>query len=118
MANNKLPQSVEVFKESNPDVWRAFKELGNSCHQAGPLDEKTRRLIKVALAVGASLEGATHSAVRNAIAAGVSPEEIRHVAILGITTLGFPSTMRALTWINDYLDERGKGSAPGDAQGL
>jgi len=38
-----------------------------------------------------------------ALAAGVAPEEIKHVAILGITTLGFPEAMRALTWMGDCL---------------
>ena len=105
--NNKLPESVEAFRDSHKEVWKAFRELGARCHEAGPLDERTRRLIKVALAVGAGLEGGTHSAVRNALASGVTPEEIYHVAVLMITTLGFPSTMRALTWIDDCLDSEG-----------
>ncbi|HSE97452.1 MAG TPA: carboxymuconolactone decarboxylase family protein, partial [Blastocatellia bacterium] len=66
--NNKLPQPVEAFKDSHAEVWNAFKELGDRCHEAGPLDEKARRIVKLALAIGAGLEGATHSAVRNALA--------------------------------------------------
>ena len=103
----KLPQPVEEFKRDYPEVWKAFTQLGDRCHRAGPLDEKTRRLVKLALAVGAGLEGGTHSAVRNALAAGITPEEIKHVALLGLTTLGLPASMRALTWIGDGL-------APGD----
>ena len=99
----KLPQPVEAFKDDYTEVWKAFTQLGDRCHKAGPLDEKTRRLVKLALAIGAGLEGGTHSAVRNALAAGIKPEEIKHVAVLGITTLGLPSTMRALTWIGDGL---------------
>ena len=91
----------ENFREKYPDVWRAFSKLAEECHEAGPLDEKTRRLVKVALAIGAGLEGATHSAVRHAIDAGTSEGELAHIAALGITTLGFPSAMRALSWIND-----------------
>jgi alkylhydroperoxidase/carboxymuconolactone decarboxylase family protein YurZ len=105
MPTSKLPQPVEQFKDDYTEVWKAFKNLGDESHRAGPLDEKSRRLVKVALAIGASLEGATHSAVRNAIAAGVTPEEIKHVAVLAITTLGLPTSMRALTWINDNLDK-------------
>jgi alkylhydroperoxidase/carboxymuconolactone decarboxylase family protein YurZ len=101
--SNKLPQPVEEFKNTYPEVWNAFTELGNRCHEAGPLDEKTRRLVKLALAIGGELEGATHSAVRNALAMGIRPEEIQHVAVLAITTLGFPATIRALTWISDDL---------------
>ncbi len=96
-----LPDQFEQFKQDHSAVWKAFNGLGDRCHQAGPLDEKTRRLVKLALAVGAGLEGATHSAVRNARAAGLQPEELRHVALLAITTLGFPASVRALTWIAD-----------------
>lgn len=106
--SSKLPQPVEEFKSEFLEVWEAFTQLGNSCHKAGPLDEKTRRLVKLALAVGAGLEGGTHSAVRNALAAGITPEEIKQVAVLGVTTLGFPSTVRALTWISDCLEPNGE----------
>ncbi len=101
--SNKLPQPVEEFRQEYAEVWRAFTQLGDSCHKAGPLDERTRRLVKLALSIGAGLEGATHSAMRHALDAGITLEEIKHVAVLGITTLGFPSTMRALTWVGDDL---------------
>lgn len=102
---NKLPRPVENFKEEYSEVWRAFTALGDECHRAGSLDERSRRLVKIALAIGAGLEGATHSAVRNALAAGITPEEINHVAVLGVTTLGFPEAMRALTWIGDCFSD-------------
>jgi 4-carboxymuconolactone decarboxylase len=97
----KPPQPFERFEDNYPEVWKAFTKLGDRCHNAGPLDEKTRRLVKLALAIGAGFEGGTHSAVRNAKAAGIATEEMRHVAVLAITTMGLPSAMRALTWIND-----------------
>ena len=99
----KLPPPAEAFREEYAEVWKAFTALGDRCHKAGPLDERTRRIVKLALAIGAGLEGGTHSAVRNALAAGIAPEEIKHVAVLGVTTIGLPSTMRALTWIGDGL---------------
>jgi alkylhydroperoxidase/carboxymuconolactone decarboxylase family protein YurZ len=103
----ELPSPVRGFRDDYREVWQAFTELGNSCHRAGPLDERTRRLVKLALAVGAGLEGGTHSAVRNALAAGITPEEIKHVAVLAITTIGLPASMRALTWIGDGLEKQG-----------
>lgn len=101
MASEALPKAVDQFRKKHKKVWKAFNELGESCHQAGPLDEKTRRLVKLALSVGAGLEGATHSAVRNARKSGVSTEEMEHVALLSITTLGLPAATRAWTWIAD-----------------
>jgi len=96
-----LPKTVEQFRKQYPKIWETFSELGDLCHEAGPLDEKTRRFVKLALSIGAGLEGATHSAVRNARTAGITADEINHVALLAITTLGFPSATRAMTWIGD-----------------
>ena len=101
--SRELPEAVEIFRREYPDVWKAFTELGDKCHKAGPLDEKTRRLVKLALCVGAGLEGGSHSAVRNALASGCTADEIRHVAVLGTSTIGLPATIRAFTWISDYL---------------
>ncbi len=91
----------ENFRQQYPKVWSAFAKLADECHGEGPLDNKSRRLVKLALAIGAGLEGATHSAVRQAREAGLTGEELDHVAVLAITTLGYPSAMRAMSWIHD-----------------
>jgi alkylhydroperoxidase/carboxymuconolactone decarboxylase family protein YurZ len=96
-----LPKAVNQFRKRHPEVWKAFNDLGERCHEAGPLDERSRRLVKLALSIGAGLEGATHSAVRNARKSGVTLEEINHVAVLAISTLGLPAATRAMTWISD-----------------
>lgn len=102
----KLPKTYETFRHRYPKIWEAYDHLGLLTHPAGLWDEKTRELIKLALSVGARLEGAVHSHARRAIQAGATPEEIRSVVLLGLTTLGFPSTMAALTWVEDILTKR------------
>lgn len=104
--DKSLPKAVDQFRQKYPKVWETFNQLGDLCHAAGPLDEKTRSLVKLALSIGAGMEGATHSAVRKARAVGVTPEEMHHVALLAITTLGFPSANRALSWIGDLEKAR------------
>ena len=52
------------------------------------------------------MEGAVHSHTRKAIIAGASHEEIRHVAILSLPTIGLPSMMAALSWIDDVLADQ------------
>ena len=84
----------------------AYEALGTALAEAGPLDAKTRALVKLALAAGAWREGAVHSHTRRAREAGCTPDEIRHVILLGTTTLGFPSMMAALTWVEDVLKRR------------
>ena len=62
-----LPDNISSFKTKHPAVWEAFARLGQACHETGPLDEKTRRLVKLGMAIAFRHEGAVHSAVRNAL---------------------------------------------------
>jgi alkylhydroperoxidase/carboxymuconolactone decarboxylase family protein YurZ len=96
-----LPSSVTTFEKKHPAVWEAFARLGEACHETGPLDEKTRRLVKLALALALRHEGAVHSATRKALKSGVTREELEHVVILAITTIGWPAANAAMTWIDD-----------------
>ena len=106
-----LPPSITEFQKKYPDVWGAFATLAGKCHEAGgPLDEKSRRLVKLGVAIGLWHEGAVHSATRHALDAGVTREELYHVAILAITTVGWPSAYAAMTWIADVLDEAETGA--------
>ena len=98
-----LPSSISSFEKKHPAVWEAFSRLGGACHESGPLDEKTRRLVKLAMAVGLRHEGAVHSATRNALKSRATREEIEHVAILAITTIGWPSAYAAMTWIGEEI---------------
>ena len=107
-----LPPFIDEFKEKHPAVWDAFAELGNACHHAGPLDEKTRRLVKLALSIALRHEGAVHSATRRAIESGVTRDEMEHVALLAITTTGWPAANAAMTWIADECLEQSTPEEP------
>ena len=99
----RLPRRYAGFQRSNPEIWRAYDALGAAAHKAGPLPAKTRELVKLALSIGAKLEGAVHSHTRRALEVGATTKEVLHVVLLATTTLGFPSTMSALTWVEDVL---------------
>jgi len=101
-----LPKHYRNFIENYPEVAKAYEALGNAVHTAGPLDSKTRALIKLAISIGARLEGAVHSHVRKALEAGCTPEEIRQVALLSLPTIGLPSMMAALSWIDDIIEKK------------
>ena len=101
----KLPKAVEGLMSNHKDVWEAYSQLGAAVAAAGPLDAKTQRLIKLALAIGGGSEGAVHSHVRRGLAEGCSAEELQQVAILAIPTLGLPRCMAARTWIEDILNK-------------
>jgi 4-carboxymuconolactone decarboxylase len=102
---NNLPAHYVRFQKRYPQVFEAYDALGKASADAGPLDTRLRALVKLGIAVGAEKEGAVHSHTRRALEAGCSPDEIRHVALLSITTLGFPSMMKTLSWVGDILDK-------------
>ena len=101
-----IPKHFLKFKEQYPEIAQAYENLGDSVHKSGPLDDKSRALIKLAVSAGAGLEGAVHSQVRKSLELGITPDEIRHTILLSFPTIGFPSMMAALSWVNDILDKK------------
>jgi 4-carboxymuconolactone decarboxylase len=100
-----LPKRFKRFTEEYPDVASAYEQLGTAVHKSGPLDNKTRALIKLAISTGARMEGAVHSHARKALAVGCTKEEMRHAVMLSLPTIGLPSMMAALSWLDDILDK-------------
>jgi alkylhydroperoxidase/carboxymuconolactone decarboxylase family protein YurZ len=99
-----LPSTPGRLAADYPAVWEAYSDLGEASAAAGPIDGETKRLVKLALAVGTQSEGAVHSHVRRALDEDVDPEALRHVALLSIPTLGFPEAMAAMSWIDDLAE--------------
>jgi len=100
---SQLPKSFQRFERANAAVVKAYEALGEACAKAGPLDAKTRELIKLGMAIGGRLEGAVHSHTRRGLEAGATPAEIRHVVALAASTLGFPTAVAAFTWVEEQL---------------
>ena len=100
--SNYLPDVYVRFREFHPGVAEALDRLGAATEE-GPLDERSQRLVKLGIAIGAEAEGAVRSNVRKALALGVTADEIYHVAMLAITTAGFPKAIAAMRWIDQVL---------------
>ncbi len=102
---SNLPERYLKFKQEFPEIAAAYENLGSAIHNSSPLDEKTRTLIKIAFSAGAGLEGALHSHTRKAIEAGITGDELKHTVLLGMTTIGFPATMAAMSWLEDIINK-------------
>jgi 4-carboxymuconolactone decarboxylase len=98
-----LPEVYREFTRHYPEVAEAQGELARAVDDASPFDERTTRLLKLALAVGAEADGAVRSNVRKSLAQGVTETELRAVALLAITTCGFPSAIAGLHWVDEVL---------------
>ena len=99
-----LPRIYVAFRESYPEVAERLDAVAAAAESAGPLDERTQRLVKLALAVAKESPGAVRSNVRKALQAGDSVDDIRQVVLLAITTCGFPTAVASMQWVDDVLE--------------
>ena len=100
----KLPRAFQSFQRRYSKVFKAYETLGGVAHESGPLDAKTRELIKLGMAIGGRLEGAVRSHAHRALEAGATPKEIEHVVLLAVTTSGFPTAVAAFTWVEEIIN--------------
>ncbi|MBU6959030.1 carboxymuconolactone decarboxylase family protein [Pseudomonas sp. CVAP len=101
------PYTYQRLKHLYPDYFSALEALGTAVHHAGPLDEKTVQLIQLGAAAAIRSEGAVHSHTRRALAAGATTEEIHHALIALTSTIGFPTVIAAMSWVDDVIGKRG-----------
>jgi alkylhydroperoxidase/carboxymuconolactone decarboxylase family protein YurZ len=100
--NPKPPDVYEEFVKRFPKLARAWEDLAEAGRE-GPLDSKTARLLKLAVAIGALREGAVHASVRKALAQGISSAEIEQVIALAAGTIGLPAAVAVFSWARDEV---------------
>lgn len=101
---DRLPGFLNRVIADYPDVWRAYQMLGDAAAAAGPLDARSQRLVKLALAVGARSQGAVHSHARRALRAGIPAAALLQVPLLAVSSIGWSAAMAALAWVRDVTD--------------
>ncbi len=99
------PKIYQYFSENYPEIFEDFKQLGKKCRQSGPLSPKVQNLVNLGIAIGVSSRGAVMSQTRKALETGATREEIMHTLVLSLTTIGFPSMIAAMGWINEVLEK-------------
>jgi alkylhydroperoxidase/carboxymuconolactone decarboxylase family protein YurZ len=93
------PESYREFVKRYPLVAEGWERIAAAGRQ-GPLDAKTVRLLKLALAMGAMREGAVRANIRKAPAAGITSDEIDQVLALAAGTLGLSEAVALYTWVH------------------
>ncbi len=84
------------FKKDFPKVHEMQEDLGREIHEnSGPLDEKTRWMIKIAISGSCNHKRALDTHIGKAKEAGVTEAEIKQSLLLLIPTAGFPTFMKA-----------------------
>lgn len=105
---NYLPDIYQEFQRQFPEISGAYDELASKCHDWGPLNVKTRRLVKLGVAIGMNSEGAVRSHARRALKDGATADELRHIVLLAFTTAGFPTMIAAMKWVEEVIEKHNK----------
>jgi alkylhydroperoxidase/carboxymuconolactone decarboxylase family protein YurZ len=86
------------FKKDFPKIYSGHEALGKEIHEeSGPLPEKIRWLIKIAVSGASHHAIALETHIMKGKEAGATEDEIRHALLLLIQTAGFPTFMEAYT---------------------
>ena len=102
---NYLPEVYRDFKRQFPEIAKAYDDLAIKCHDWGPLDQKTRQLVKLGIAIGQNSEGAIKSHTRRALEESISADEIRHTVLMALTTAGYPTMIAAIKWVDEVISK-------------
>jgi alkylhydroperoxidase/carboxymuconolactone decarboxylase family protein YurZ len=100
----KIRDNLDALIERHPDIYEAYTRFGKAVHeQGGPLDEKTRWLIKLATSATLGQEKAQITHMAKALEAGCTPDELEHTLLLLAPTAGFPCMMTAMERFREFL---------------
>jgi len=99
------PPSFRRFAQRFPAVVEAYDRFGAELRAAGPLSAREIALVKLAVSVGARMEGATFAHTRKARASGIEDAALEHVVLLSAPTIGFPNMMAALGCVRDVIEQ-------------
>lgn len=100
----KLPGPYQAFIARFPEFAAAHESVGKAADRRGPLDPRSRELVKIGMCVGAGLESALRSHIRRGMEAGLTHVEIEQAILYGMNTVGFPRTVAAWTWAQVQFD--------------
>ncbi len=104
----KIRENLDALIASHPDIYEAYSAYGKAVHdQGGPLEEKTRWLVKVAVSSSHGLAKAQQTHMAKALAAGCGLAEIEHAILLVAPTVGFPRMMEAMERFREFAKENG-----------
>jgi AhpD family alkylhydroperoxidase len=91
-----LHEVFTSFKADFPDVYAGHENLGIEIHEkTGPLPEKVRWLLKVAISGASRHLFALETHIAKAREAGATDDEIKQTLLLLMQTTGFPNFMES-----------------------
>jgi alkylhydroperoxidase/carboxymuconolactone decarboxylase family protein YurZ len=101
-----IDENLEYFTKRHGEIYDAYENFGRLVHEeGGPLSEKTRWLIKVAVSTEGQNRYSLRTHILKAMNAGCTKDEIEHAILLVAPTAGFPKMMEGLLVLRSILEE-------------
>jgi 4-carboxymuconolactone decarboxylase len=102
----EIKENLQYIMEKHGGIYAAYEQYGRMVHtDGGPLDEKTRWLIKVAISSTSEYQFALRTHINKALAAGCTREEIEHAILMIAPTAGFPRMMEGIMILRELLGD-------------
>ncbi len=103
---DKIADNFKYFVSRHKEIYEAYSEYGRLIHEeGGPLDEKTRALMKVVISSVSAHDFALKTHMKKAVEKGCTKEEIEHALLLTAPTVGFPNMMESLLVLREVFED-------------
>ena len=107
---DELREPGRALRRAIPEVYDGYRRMHAAAYAAGALDEKTKELIALAIAVSEECDGCIASHARGAARTGATEAEVAEALGVAIAMNGGPATVygpRAFAAFREFAEETG-----------
>ena len=104
----ELREPARALRHAIPDVYDGYRQMHAAAYAAGVLDQKTKELIALAIAVSKECDGCIASHARGAVRTGATESEVAEALGVAIAMNGGPGTVygpRAFAAFREFAEE-------------
>jgi AhpD family alkylhydroperoxidase len=106
----ELREPARELRRAIPAVYDGYRQMHTAAFAAGALDEKTKELIALAIAVSKECDGCIASHARGAVRTGATEPEVAEALGVAIAMNGGPGTVygpRAFAAFREFQEKTG-----------
>ena len=108
---DELREPARALRRAIPEVYAGYRQLHAAAYAAGALDQRTKELIALAIAVSKECDGCIASHARGAARTGATEAEVAEALGVTIAMNGGPATVygpRAFAAYREFAERAGR----------
>lgn len=94
---------MKDLSSENQKIFRPYEDLLNSIYDPGSLDEKTKELISIGIAVDNKTEATIVYHISQALKLGATEQEVMEAAMMSVVSGGISSMFYCVTYVKDAV---------------